>query len=340
MIQRTMLLVLSLLIGPANPTSKADGLPEREIRSGLETLFQRVQQSVVKLYGAGGMKGLESYQSGIAIGDGNTILTSWSTVLDVEKVRVVTHDGRRLDAEVIGVDPQSELALLRLENSKLPAFQLDPQLQARPGQRVFSITNLFGIAAGNEACSYQKGVVMAVTNLQSKFSGIRSVYRGKVIVIDVMTNNPGAAGGALIDLQGRLVGLIGKELRDEQSGIWINYSIPVDVLTASIERINSGKTRTSNTITVAKNPHKAIELGLVFIPDVIPKTPAFVDQVRKDSLANKAGILPNDLILMINEQRIDSQKSLEQILLGIERSDSFQILVQRDTELVRTQIRP
>jgi serine protease Do len=181
---------------------------------------------------------------------------------------------------------------------------------------------------------------MAVTNLQSKFSGIRSVYRGKVIVIDVMTNNPGAAGGALIDLQGRLVGLIGKELRDEQSGIWINYSIPVDVLTASIERINSGKTRTSNTITVAKNPHKAIELGLVFIPDVIPKTPAFVDQVRKDSLANKAGILPNDLILMINEQRIDSQKSLEQILLGIERSDSFQILVQRDTELVRTQIRP
>jgi serine protease Do len=286
------------------------------------------------------MKGLESYQSGIAIGDGDTILTSWSTVLDVEKVRVVTHDGRRLDAEVIGVDPECELALLKLENSKLPGFRLDPGLEARPGQRVFSITNLFGIAAGNEACSYQKGVVMAIANLQSKFTGLRSVYRGKVIVVDVMTNNPGAAGGALIDLQGRLIGLVGKELRDQQSGIWINYSIPVDVLVASVQRIQSGKTRNANTATLAKTPHKTADLGLVLIPNVIPKTPAFVDQVRSDSLAQKSGMLPNDLILMINDQRIDSQKSLQQVLLGIERSDSFQILLQRGTELIRTQVRP
>jgi serine protease Do len=79
---------------------------------------------------------------------------------------------------------------------------------------------------------------------------------------------------------------------------------------------------------------------LVLIPNVIPKTPAFVDQVRSDSLAQKSGVLPNDLILMINDQRIDSQKSLQQVLLGIERSDSFQILLQRGTELIRTQVRP
>lgn len=217
--------------------------------STLVDLFESAQRSVVKLYGAGGMRGLESYQSGVAIGDGNTILTSWSTVLDVDKVRVVTYDGRRLDAEVIGVDPECELALLRVEDSKLPGFTLDPKLQVRTGQRVFSITNLFGIAAGDEACSYQKGVVMAVANLQSKFSGLRSVYRGKAIVVDVMTNNPGATGGALIDLGGRLVGIIGKELRDEQSGIWINYSLPIDVVAASVERINSGKTRQAAATT-------------------------------------------------------------------------------------------
>jgi serine protease Do len=340
MIRRIILLVFAWLCGSMCPGAQADDQPQPSPRSGLEILFQSAQQSVVKLYGAGGMKGLESYQSGIAIGDGNTILTSWSTVLDVEKVRVVTHDGRRLDAEVIGVDPECELALLKLENSKLPGFQLDPGLEARPGQRVFSITNLFGIAAGNEACSYQKGVVMAIANLQSKFSGLRSVYRGKVIVVDVMTNNPGAAGGALIDLHGRLVGLVGKELRDQQSGIWINYSIPVDVLVASVQRIQSGRTRNANTATLAKNPHKTADLGLVLIPNVIPKTPAFVDQVRSDSLAQKSGVLPNDLILMINDQRIDSQKSLQQVLLGIERSDSFQILLQRGTELIRTQVRP
>lgn len=340
MIIRLTLLLLVLLPGMLSGRAHADDPSGSDRKSNLEDLFQNAQKSVVKLYGAGGMKGLESYQSGVAIGDGNTILTSWSTVLDVDKVRVVAYDGRRMDAEVIGVDPECELALLRIEDAKLPGFQLDAKSQARPGQRVFSITNLFGIATGNEACSYQKGVVMAVSNLQSKFSGLRSVYRGKVIVVDVMTNNPGAAGGALIDLNGQLVGLIGKELRDEQSGIWLNYSIPVDVLAASVDRILSGKTRSATATTPAKNPHKPTDLGLVMIPDVIPKTPTFVDRVRKDSLADKAGVQPNDLILIVNQQRVDSQKSLEQILQTIERSDSFQLLLQRGTDLVRVQIRP
>jgi len=340
MIIRLTLLIMVLCSAMPNRWVHADDPSGKDRKSNLEDLFQSAQRSVVKLYGAGGMKGLESYQSGVAIGDGNTILTSWSTVLDVDKVRVVAYDGRRMDAEVIGVDPECELALLRVEDAKLPGFQLDAKSQARPGQRVFSITNLFGIATGNEACSYQKGVVMAISNLQSKFSGLRSVYRGKVIVVDVMTNNPGAAGGALIDLNGQLVGLIGKELRDEQSGIWLNYSIPADVLAASVDRILSGKTRGATAATLAKNPHKPIEIGLVLIPDVIPKTPAFVDRIRKDSLADKAGVQPNDLILIVNEQRVDSQKSLEQILQTIERSDSFQLLLQRGTELVRVQIRP
>lgn len=336
------MLFVGMLVAAAGscPYGMAEDQPSGQSARGLEDLFQAAQQSVVKLYGAGGMRGLESYQSGVAIGDGDTILTSWSTVLDVDKVRVVTFDGRRLDAEVIGVDPECELALLRVENSRLPGFKLDSTIQVRPGQRVFSITNLFGIAAGNEACSYQKGVVMAVSNLQSKFSGLRSVYRGKVIVVDVMTNNPGAAGGALVDLRGRLVGLVGKELRDEQSGIWINYSIPIDVVAESVQRIASGTTRNSAASTAAKNPHKPSDLGLMMIPNVIPKTPAFVDRVKQDSLADKAGIKPNDLVLIVNQQRIDSQKSLEQALLAIERSDSFQLLIQRGTDLVRVQIRP
>lgn len=337
---RLCLLLVTIQFGLLATPVGADDPPQNDRQSKLEELFAAAQQSVVKLYGAGGVKGLESYQSGVAIGDGNTILTSWSTVLDVDKVRVVAYDGRRLDAEVIGVDPECELALLKVENAKLPGFQLDPNTQARPGQRVFSITNLFGIATGNEACSYQKGVVMAVSNLQSKFSGLRSVYRGKVIVVDVMTNNPGAAGGALVDLKGQLVGLIGKELRDEQSGIWLNYSIPVDVLAGSVDRILTGKTKGAASAALAKNPHKTNDLGLVLIPDVIPKTPAFIDRVRKDSLSEKAGVQANDLVLIVNQQRIDSQKSLEQILQTIERSDSLELLLQRGTELVRVQIRP
>jgi serine protease Do len=76
------------------------------------------------------------------------------------------------------------------------------------------------------------------------------------------------------------------------------------------------------------------------IPNVIPKTPAYIDRVRKDSLAARAGIEANDLVLLVNDQRVDSQKSFEQFLQTIERGDSFQLLVQRGTELLRVQIRP
>jgi serine protease Do len=307
----------------------------------LEQLVVQSERSIVKLYGAGGARGLESYQTGIVIGDGTLILTSWSTVLDVEKVRVVTFDGRRLDAEVAGVDPQCELALLRIPDAGLPPYALDPELVPRVGQRVFAITNLFGIAAGNEACSAQKGVVMAIAPLTKRKGSLKTLYQGRVIVIDVMTNNPGASGGALIDLSGRLVGVIGKELRDEQAGIWINYALPVDVVKSSVDRILSGQT-TSNATTTATvaEPHRLLDLGLALIPDVLPKTPAFVDWVKEDSIAARAGLQPNDLILLVNEVRVDSRKGLERILSSINRADSFQILVQRGQELIRIQVRP
>ncbi len=325
---------LAPCIRAADETS---GSPSRT----LEQLVVQSERSIVKLYGAGGARGLESYQTGVVIGDGTLILTSWSTVLDVEKVRVVTFDGRRLDAEVAGVDPQCELALLRIPDAGLPPYALDPELVPRVGQRVFAITNLFGIAAGNEACSAQKGVVMAIAPLTKRKGSLKTLYQGRVIVIDVMTNNPGASGGALIDLSGRLVGVIGKELRDEQAGIWINYALPVDVVKSSVDRILSGQTSSNAAATATvSEPHRLIDLGLALIPDVLPKTPAFVDWVRADSIAARAGLQANDLILLVNEVRVDSRKGLERILSTINRADSFQILVQRGQELIRIQVRP
>jgi serine protease Do len=76
------------------------------------------------------------------------------------------------------------------------------------------------------------------------------------------------------------------------------------------------------------------------IPDVLAKTPAFVDQIRKGSIADRSGIQTNDLILLANEQRIDSRKSFERVLSTLNRADSFELLVQRGQELIRIQVRP
>ena len=306
-----------------------------------ETLIATSQEKVVKLYGAGGVRGLESYQSGILVGNSGHILTSWSTVLDVAKVRVVTFDGRRLDATMVGMDPQNELALLKLEDAGLVGFDLTKAAQASTGQRVFAISNLFGIAAGNESCSAQKGVVMASTPLTTRRGKTKSLYQGRVYVLDVMTNNPGASGGALIDLQGRLVGILGKEIRDEQAGIWLNYALPMDVVNSTVDRILSGNTsvQASGLKSVAQ-PHRINDLGITLIPDVLSKTPPFIDQLRDGSIAQRSGMQTNDLILLLNDQRADSRKSLEKMLATINRADSFYVLVQRGQELIRIHVRP
>jgi len=306
-----------------------------------ESVISTSQEKVVKLYGAGGVRGLESYQSGIIIDNSGYIVTSWSTVLDVNKVRVVTFDGRRLDATVVGMDPQNELAVLKVEDAGLVGFDLATAGAATTGQRVFAISNLFGIAAGNESCSAQKGVIMATTPLTTRRGKIKSLYQGRVYVLDVMTNNPGASGGALVDLKGRLVGIIGKEIRDEQAGVWLNYALPMDVVKESVERILSGKTSVQeSSLKAVAQPHRPSDIGITLIPDVLAKTPPFVDQVREGSAALRCGLQTNDLILLLNDQRVDSRKSLERMLSTINRADSFYLLVQRGQELIRIHVRP
>ena len=334
-----LVFVFSTLI--AKESLATDSVRDANAVINNEALIATSQEKVVKLYGAGGARGLESYQSGIIIDNSGHIVTSWSTVLDVAKVRVVTFEGRRLDAIMVGMDPQNELAVLKVDDAGLVGFDLSRAAQASTGQRVFAISNLFGIAAGNESCSAQKGVIMASTPLTTRRGKTKSLYQGRVYVLDAMTNNPGASGGALIDLQGRLVGILGKEIRDEQAGIWLNYALPMDVVKSSVDRILSGNTTVQSFgLKAVAQPHRISDLGITLIPDVLAKTPPFVDQVREGSIAQRSGVQTNDLILLLNDQRADSRKSLEKMLATINRADSFYVLVQRGQELIRIHVRP
>jgi S1-C subfamily serine protease len=306
-----------------------------------DNLVDRVQEKVVKIFGAGGGRGLESYQTGIWVGNEGHILTTWSTVLDVGKLRIVTSDGRKFDSNIVSFDPFNELALLKVDDANIQGFVVDPKASCRVGQRVFAVSNLFKIATGDEYCSVQKGVVMALAPLAQRRGTTKTLTQGRVYILDVMTNNPGASGGALIDLQGRLVGVLGKEIRDADAGIWVNYALPMDVVNAAMERMISGAAATTtDTMKVADKPHKLGDLGLTLIPDVLPKTPVFIDEIRRGSLADLAGLRSNDLILLLNDQRIDSRRSFEKLLSGLNRADSFELLIQRGEELIRIQIRP
>jgi S1-C subfamily serine protease len=308
----------------------------------VNTVAIQTELKTVKLYGAGGVAGLNAYQSGFFVTADGHILTVWSTVLDVDTIIVITSDGQRMEAKVAGVDPNLEIAILSTEKQAAHFFDLAQAIEPEVGTRVLAFSNLYGIATGSEMSSLQKGIIMARTELNARRGSFASVYQGPAYVIDAMTNNPGAAGGALTDLSGNLIGMLGKELRDASANTWLNYAIPMSQLRTSIEEIVSGKSiaRSPTSRLATDRPTNLQQLGIALVPNVLARTPAFVDLVEPNSPAAAAGLQSDDLILFVNSNRVASQNALTDELKYIDRADPLALLVQRGTELQEIIISP
>ena len=314
-----------------------------QAESPLGTWVRDAQKRVVKIYGAGGLKGLEAYQSGFLVSPEGHIATAWSYVLDVEPV-VLLDDGRRFESKIVGFEPSLELAVLKIDATDTPFFELKEEPNVDWGDPVIAVSNLFNIATGNEAASVMQGTVASVTELNARRGTFKTPYRGKVLILDLIANNPGAAGGAVINSDGQLAGMLGKELRDSTTGVWLNYAVPANALRTTIGDIIAGrKTTVINSATATlprKDSHNPNELGLVMVPDVLETTPAYIDTVSTDSPAARAALRPDDLILLVNGQRVDSQRTLRSLLRTIDRRDNVELTVQRDTQILPVTLQP
>jgi S1-C subfamily serine protease len=308
------------------------------VAGSLHDSIREAQRKVVKIYGAGGVSGLEAYQTGILISAEGHVLTVQSYVLDTDDLAVVLDDGRKFTAEILGVDPVRELAVLKLpvEDDSLPHFDLAAAPLAKIGERVLAVSNLFNIAGGDEPVSALQGVVSAISPLDARRGAHQASFRGKVYIVDAAANNPGAAGGALVNWRGELLGLLGKELRSSATGAWLHYAIPVDQFVASVETMEAGRTvddADSNPSTAA-DPLSLAEVGIVLIPDILPRTPPYIDSVVADSAAARAGLRPDDLLVLVEGEPTASCSAVVDQVTRRENFDDVRISVLRDGELV------
>jgi S1-C subfamily serine protease len=312
-------------------------------QSSFAEVIGQTQPKIVKIFGAGGLRGLEAYQSGFLITADGHILTVWSYVLDSDAVTVYLDDGRKLTAEVVGMDPRTEIAVLKIDAQNLPHFNLDEAVAINGGARVLAFSNLYGVAFGNEPASVLHGIVAAKTDLAARRGAFETNYRGQAYVLDAMTNNPGAAGGALTDRRGRLAGLLGKELRSSTSNIWLNYAIPIAEIGTAADEIIAGKFRPMPRDEDEKKPkeaHSLAVLGITLVPDFLPKTPPFIESVKPGSPAAKAGLKTDDLILFVNSRVVQSCKLLVDELTFIDRLDPVRLTVQRGQDLLEVELIP
>lgn len=299
--------------------------------------FEEVHPKIVKVYGAGGFSGMESYQSGILISPQGHVLTAFSYVLDTDYISVQLSDGRELDAKLVGADPRLDVAVLKIEAAGLPYFDLAKAAELKPGERVLAFSNVFGVALGDEPVSIQMGSVAAVTRLAARRGVFETPYHGPVYVLDVTTNNPGAAGGALVTADGRLAGMLGKELRNSMNNTWLNYALPIGEIRKSADEIQSGKFVADRDEEIVKKPARSLDpkmLGIVLVPDVLERTPPYVDRVLPGSPAERAGIKPDDLIILSGDRLVQSCKLLAEEMSFVDYADPIKLTIVRGGDLL------
>lgn len=326
---RLVVLAVCLLFSVSVATAGETGGPFGEA-------IDIASQRVVKLYG-GGIGREHGYASGVLVSADGQVVTALSVLLDSPSLRAVLPDGRRFPARVVKTDERRQLALLQIEAAGLPFFELSDSAHLRPGDWLIVAANPFKIADGPEPVSIAVGVFSGRTELSARRRAQEFPYHGPVLLTDVIVATPGSAGGAVVDVSGRLVGVVGKAVISRQTNTWINYALPVEEVAAFLSGADGAAE--SDASVVATESETTPDIGVLLFDVGGHTRPAYVERVRVGSPAHAVGLRPSDLILSLDGAAIAScggfQAALRKTRTGVE----VDLEIKRGDELLTLRIR-
>ncbi|MHA2620501.1 MAG: S1C family serine protease [bacterium JZ-2024 1] len=244
----------------------------------------------------------EGLGSGVIFDRRGYILTNNHVVKAAEKILVSLLDGRRRTATLVGRDPETDVAVLRVEDDRLPVAKLGNSEYLHKGQWVVAIGNPFGLES-----TATIGIVSAIgrTLPRDDAEGLQDLIQTDAAI------NPGNSGGALADLQGAVIG-INTAVISPGVGQGIGFAIPINSA-YEIARIliDSGR--------VPRPWLGVIPAEAALDPDFaaqnnLPLRVVYVEDMYRQSPAAIAGILPTDVLLAVNGQLITTKKDLRDII--------------------------
>ncbi len=239
--------------------------------------------------------------SGVVVSADGYILTNYHVVEAADDIEVASNDGRKFKAKVVGTDPESDLAVLRVAaEGKLAPITFAPPDSARVGDVVLAIGNPFGVGQ-----TVTSGIVSAVGRTHLGINTFENFIQTDAPI------NPGNSGGALVDSNGRLVGINAAIYSQSGGSMGIGFAIPVSLARSVMEQIirSGGVTRGWIGVEVQEiTPDLAESFRL-------PSTSgALIAGVMRGSPADKAGIRPGDILLAVDGKQVtDAQGMLDLI---------------------------
>ena len=256
-----------------------------------------------------------SLGSGVIVSASGYILTNNHVVEAADEIEVAFPDGKKLLAKVVGNDPETDLAVLRVEAKELPAITFGSSEELRVGDIVLAIGNPFGVG-------------------QTVTSGIVSALGRSGLGINVFENfiqtdaaiNPGNSGGALIDASGNLVGINTAIFSRSGGSMGIGFATPVSTAKSVLEQIIKSGAVTRGWIGVelaSLTPALAESFKLGSLDGAIIKG------VLADGPADRAGVKPGDVLLQIDGRPIADPQTVLNLVTVIAPGSAAKVKLKR-----------
>lgn len=250
----------------------------------------------------------QSLGSGVIVSPDGYILTADHVVADADEVKVsLAGNKTEYTAKIIGKDRATDVAVLKIDANNLPAITLADSDKIEIGDVVLAIGNPFGIGQ-----TVTKGIVSALGR-----SGLPGFNRYQDFIQTDAAINPGNSGGALVDTEGRLVGINTAIISPSGGNNGIGFAVPINMARNVLEKLISGGKVTRGYLGIIPQD---IDEGLAQQFNLPSDNGALVGDVMSDTPAAKAGIKSGDVIVSVNGKAItdahDLQLTISQMMPG------------------------
>ncbi|RKU03018.1 2-alkenal reductase [Burkholderia sp. Nafp2/4-1b] len=253
--------------------------------------------------------------SGVIVSPEGYILTNQHVVDGADQIEVALPDGRTATAKVIGSDPETDLAVLKINVTNLPTITLGRSDQSRVGDVVLAIGNPFGVGQ-----TVTMGIISALGRNHLGINTFENFIQTDAPI------NPGNSGGALVDVNGNLLGINTAIYSRSGGSLGIGFAIPVSTARTVLESIITTGSVTRGWIGVEPQdvtPEIAESFGLQ------QKSGAIVAGVLQGGPADKAGIKPGDILVSVNGDEITDTTKLLNTVAQIKPGTATKVHVVR-----------
>ena len=264
--------------------------------------------------------------SGVIVSPSGYILTNNHVVEGADEIDVVLNDSRSARAQVIGTDPDSDLAVLKIGLDRLPVMVLGNSDAARVGDQVLAIGNPFGVGQ-----TVTRGIVSALGRNQLGINTFENFIQTDAAI------NPGNSGGALVDTNGNLIGINTAIYSRSGGSMGIGFAIPVSTAKQVLDGIVKDGQVTRGWIGVEPNDLSP-ELAETFA--IKGKQGVIITGVLQSGPAAQAGMRPGDVIVRIGEQSVQDVSQLLSLVAALKPGVPAHFAIERKNQALDLQITP